>query len=66
MRHKTIKISEELHKEIKQFCEENNHKLNQWCEDQLHSQLLYGKEYARLDKVPKGCGRCENLEKKGN
>lgn len=54
MKHKTIKISEELHKEIKQFCEENNHKLNKWCEDQLHSQLLYGKEYARLAKAPKG------------
>ena len=32
---KTIKISEELHSELKEYCRENNLKLNGWIEKEL-------------------------------
>lgn len=56
MKYKTIKISEELHKKIKKFCDEEGLKLNQSCELWLGSQILYAMEYAKLKNAPKGSG----------
>ena len=33
--YKTIKISPELHKKIKNFCDKEDYKLNSWIEKQL-------------------------------
>ena len=44
--YKTIKISPELHKEIKKYCVEKDFKLNDWIEKQLKKMIdeLNGKE----------------------
>lgn len=39
MKYKTIKISEELHKQLKGFCDMTDKKLNSWCETQLSIRL---------------------------
>jgi len=36
---KTLKISKELHSEIKSFCVDNGLKMNQWVEKQLALKL---------------------------
>lgn len=36
---KTLKISNELHKEIKVFCAENSLKINEWVENELKKTL---------------------------
>jgi predicted HicB family RNase H-like nuclease len=33
--YKTVKISPELHKELKIYCDSNNYKLNGWIEGEL-------------------------------
>lgn len=48
MNHKTIKISEPLHKKLKEFCKGNNLKLNKICESYLEEGLLYAIEYSNL------------------
>lgn len=53
MKYKTIKISEKLHTELKNFCNAENLKLNKWCEDVLIGELKYAKEYARIKNVDK-------------
>ena len=39
MEYKTIKISENLHRDLKKWCDENNIKLNKWCDKCLSQQL---------------------------
>jgi hypothetical protein len=53
MSYKTIKISETLHKKLKEFCNENNLKLNKICESYLEEGLLYGIEYSNLKNKTK-------------
>ena len=56
--YKTIKISEDLHKRIKAFCDQEGLKLNQSCELWLEAQILYAIEYATSHSVLKN----ENLK----
>ena len=51
-----IKISEELHKELKKFCDNENLKLNKWCEVQLKDDLIYDKRDVEWRNSPKGSG----------
>ena len=53
MSYKTIKISETLHKKLKEFCTGNNLKLNKICESYLEEGLLYGIEYNNLKNKTK-------------
>ena len=53
MKYKTIKISEELHKRLKKFCDENNLKLNKSCEMYLENVCLYAEEYTKFKSVEK-------------
>jgi hypothetical protein len=48
MRYKTIKISDEMHKKIKNFCDGENLKINKWCESALSEKLLYAIEYSKI------------------
>ena len=65
MKYKTIKISEELHKKLKKFCDDENLKLNKWCEVHLQSEYLYAKEYAGIrDRQKKEYGTTNKMETK--
>jgi predicted HicB family RNase H-like nuclease len=39
MKNKTLKISVELHKELKIYCVQNSLKLNNWIEEKLKEKL---------------------------
>lgn len=58
MKYKTIKISEDLHKKLKKFCDDEGLKLNKWCQVHLESEFLYAKEYSKIKDKPKGNGTC--------
>jgi hypothetical protein len=50
MKYKSIKISEELHKQIKTFCDANGYKINQSCELWLKSHIICLKTYENEEK----------------
>lgn len=47
---KTMKISEELHTKIKEYCNKNNLKMGKWIEFVLNTQLKKNMKYVTDQK----------------